>query len=589
MSKSTIKFCIIIFFAEKEELVNLVIHINNVNGYASSSDTSSSAKTTTNGIHESDENCSNPFDQIKQTCQNLFTSFTDKIASDLNFDLKQTSGGSSNNQNIFTQPRSTQMPPQQQQFGNYGNVGDSYNTNLSSTSLNQQTQPTLNNTTVPITNNFSSSSSGRLSMASSTAVSPVHSVNSMTSPTNSSNIKLTTNNNNNHPIVHTIIKSSSAAQQQQSSLNSGTTFCDCSDDEMITQFKSNYHKRQKSMNDNDPEAGPSGCNNIGAGNNLTGNDEIKQSLDDCSTTSSFEELGAVGGTTTTAASSNDTENWQFINKTMISGDSTNIKCDDHDCDDKTELNVNNTKSFQMENHSNDNTHATTTTTAVETANTNQLQQQLLPLLPPTPAARVRHQLTRRRSDSYVINAAITNSNPLLDSPDDNIAMNNVDGEQISIDTMATSSNRKKSKQSCHKCGKGKGTLRKHVEKFKQQLETSNATETEIREQLQAFLQYLETCNRYSIECSDTESNDDNSTILLHRRRSSLAAAAIVDDGGGDGAIMLENDLSPSLSYRFGDDDGIHVYGINDDISGFSGGELLHHQTKPVICLSDYEL
>lgn len=45
----------------------MLIHVNN-------------SATDGNGAGEADENGSNPFDQIKQTCQNLFTSFTEKIA-----------------------------------------------------------------------------------------------------------------------------------------------------------------------------------------------------------------------------------------------------------------------------------------------------------------------------------------------------------------------------------------------------------------------------------------------------------------------------------------------------------------------------
>lgn len=61
---------LVCFTLEKEELVNLVlIHANSI----SDSNRSSS--------QFSEDNFSNPFDQIKQTCQNLFTSFTDKIAS----------------------------------------------------------------------------------------------------------------------------------------------------------------------------------------------------------------------------------------------------------------------------------------------------------------------------------------------------------------------------------------------------------------------------------------------------------------------------------------------------------------------------
>lgn len=69
-----------ILTTEKEELVNLVlIHANSISD--SNSNRSSS--------QFSEDNFSNPFDQIKQTCQNLFTSFTDKIASGerLHFDI----------------------------------------------------------------------------------------------------------------------------------------------------------------------------------------------------------------------------------------------------------------------------------------------------------------------------------------------------------------------------------------------------------------------------------------------------------------------------------------------------------------------
>lgn len=55
-------------FTEKEELVNLVlIHVN--------------TQEAGGGYHSSEETCANPFDQIKQTCQSLFTTISDRIAS----------------------------------------------------------------------------------------------------------------------------------------------------------------------------------------------------------------------------------------------------------------------------------------------------------------------------------------------------------------------------------------------------------------------------------------------------------------------------------------------------------------------------
>lgn len=61
-----------LYISEKEELVNLVlIHVNNY-----SPDSQSSAR---NNCDATDDR-SNPFDQIKNTCQNLFSTFTEKIA-----------------------------------------------------------------------------------------------------------------------------------------------------------------------------------------------------------------------------------------------------------------------------------------------------------------------------------------------------------------------------------------------------------------------------------------------------------------------------------------------------------------------------
>lgn len=59
-------------FTEKEELVNLVlIHANNY-----SPDSQSSGR----NQRGSNDDRSNPFDQLKNTCQNIFSSFTEKLA-----------------------------------------------------------------------------------------------------------------------------------------------------------------------------------------------------------------------------------------------------------------------------------------------------------------------------------------------------------------------------------------------------------------------------------------------------------------------------------------------------------------------------
>lgn len=63
---------------EKEELANLIInHVNSNNYYDTGTQQHSSTSTTPNDF----ENYAQSFDQIKQTCQNLFTSISDKISS----------------------------------------------------------------------------------------------------------------------------------------------------------------------------------------------------------------------------------------------------------------------------------------------------------------------------------------------------------------------------------------------------------------------------------------------------------------------------------------------------------------------------
>lgn len=73
-------FRIFSFFTEKEELVNLVlIHVDNSTNF--SPDSQSTPTSFSNmGTDQSDDARSNPFDHIRNTCQNLFSTFTEKIA-----------------------------------------------------------------------------------------------------------------------------------------------------------------------------------------------------------------------------------------------------------------------------------------------------------------------------------------------------------------------------------------------------------------------------------------------------------------------------------------------------------------------------
>lgn len=252
---------------EKEELVNLVmIHVNNSNSSRNHPDSSF------------DENITNPFDQIKQTCQNLFTSFSEKIAADLNFDTKASSSATTttnaNQQNISNQPRSSAAPP--------NNI---YSNSCSSSSASSQIysnvpqQPTNKN--IP-SNTSSSGPASPISLDSN--VSSVNGIRNTNIPTSPSH-----DLRNSIPSVHTTKpKNKNHNIYENSTTASG---CECSDDETIHKFQNNYKKSSP------------GTSRQGQVNPSV---SISNGGPDSSNTSSFEELGQAAGT------SSDTDNWQFI-------------------------------------------------------------------------------------------------------------------------------------------------------------------------------------------------------------------------------------------------------------------------------------
>lgn len=252
---------------EKEELVNLVmIHVNNSNSSRNQPDSSF------------DENITNPFDQIKQTCQNLFTSFSEKIAADLNFETKPSSSAATN---ISNQPRSSNSVP----------LNNIYSSSSSSASSQQPT-----NKNIP-SNTSSSGPASPISLDSN--VSSVNGVRiNPTSPV--------------LPSVHTNKPKNKNHNIFDSSTGTGSG-CDCSDDEVIHKFQNNYKKSSP------------GTSRQGQVNNPT--TSISNGGPDSSNTSSFEELGQAAGT------SSDADNWQFIqgcdeiNSTKQEEPSTNSSID----------------------------------------------------------------------------------------------------------------------------------------------------------------------------------------------------------------------------------------------------------------------
>ncbi|KAG5676806.1 hypothetical protein PVAND_006614 [Polypedilum vanderplanki] len=108
---------------EKEELCNLIInHINSSSYYDTNFDNNPSSSSANADF----DNYTQSFDQIKQTCQNIFSSLTDKIASDFQ---KTTCFNQNTTQNQHKDNVTTQQPRSRSRYNNVEQTpGTSYTT-----------------------------------------------------------------------------------------------------------------------------------------------------------------------------------------------------------------------------------------------------------------------------------------------------------------------------------------------------------------------------------------------------------------------------------------------------------------------------
>lgn len=537
------------------------------------------------------------------------------IITDLNFDLKTSPTGQ--NQNIFSQPRASSRPAaatvsqHSSSFSSHTSFVSPHQSPVSeqtptTQATQQQQQPP---SSVPHTNsNFSSghneppiSNRHRNSNASSadptSPTSPAFSLASSSSAADTSSggnrsrrtaagstYREPISSTGELPAVHQSttsaatpaipsVKSRASCLTQRNYLElngsaGSVSGCDCSDDEVITKFHRAYSKATTPtspdvkvlINDGPHETVPSGAVPKTA----------KESIDSGSDASSFEELGATGGasgTTVTPFTESDTS-WQFVNKSTLT-DSPPPPQPTPPSTSGTDMTV---AAFSGQpffpgrsqlNISNSTFHP-------------QHSNESISLLH---AAR---RLTRRRSDTAVYESGSgLNSRPRYNRPE--YYRGNDDDDEFDDEDngggQRADMSRKRTKTSCDKCGKSKGNLRRHVAKFKRQLETTNATEVEIKLQLDAFLVYLETCNKNSMDLSDSEGaggsveGDSRDDVTLTNNQN----FADDDDMGIDDDVDDYDDDH----FIFGDDEGIHVYGT-DDTSGGSCGP-----PRQFINLTDY--
>lgn len=590
-AKSTIiTFISFSIFAEKEDLVDLVlIHVATCSPNSNPSSAFSASDS---------ESQSNPFDQLKNTCQNLFTTFTEKIAADLNFDLKPSN--SDRQPNVCEdQPRYTPQFRYQSPYGRPGSdvppevgsthqstananrspIGDGSQSNLSSPSSavddmsNHLQSPTTTTSGSSSPSVFQTTTTNGRDDAGRVHQQPVHDVNRPSIDAvsnvggNADGKKGATrlrHAKHNHLTSKLLLDDACAT-------GSG---CECSDDEMITKFQQNYREQPTetlpaavSKVNAFASAGPS-CST--SSSTQTGNSSDTPLKEDgtaieSSDVSSFEDLGAVGGCLATASS--DADNWQIVNRPANSDETPSAS---------SEVRPQSTNNLPS-------TDFTILPNAVAETESDMNQRQFstkphsqnrLDTLGQLKFRSSNRKIVRRRSDGIVYMASSSNASRNMDrdhlreDSSTGIDADNDDDDETSSVTNGSSStsggemSRKRTKKSCRKCGKTKGDLKKYIARFRRQLETkTNSSEAEIKQQLDAFLKFLESRSRSSMD------GKDDSPI-------SIDSPTIAGDGDHSdglfnamqhGEIIIDSyDDDDDDDDDFGDDAGIHVYGTDED-------------------------
>lgn len=568
----------------------MLIHVDNADTHSPNSN-HSSAFSASDG-----ENQSNPFDQLKNTCQNLFATFTEKIAADLSFDLKPTQSDRQSNV-CEDQPRYTRQFRYQTPYGGPGAGGEPVDTRSNTANTKNVNRSTGTDRSQ---SNLSSPSSAYDGVNT-----HLQSPTTTTSGSSSPSVFQTTTTNEcanlgsahsaNRPSADAASNTGSATDGRKSAtrlrqakrnhltskllLDDACTTgsgCECSDDEMIVKFQQNYREQPTEALPNVASkvnafaaAGPSRSTSSSTRTGNSSDTPLKEdgTAIESSDVSSFEDLGAVGGCIATASS--DADNWQIVNRPANSDETPSASSElrltsssiiptadttvlpNSIVDTESDMNQ---RQFSSKSHSN---NRFDTLGQLKFRNSNR-------------------KIVRRRSDGVVYMATSSNASRNLDRENlredssTGIDADNDDDDETSSVTNGSSStsggemSRKRTKKSCRKCGKTKGDLKKYIARFRRQLETkTNSSEAEIKQQLEAFLKFLESRSRSSMDDKDDSpisiesptmagELEHNNGLLGTMHRGEI----IIDDYEDDGDDDDDDD--------FDDDAGIHVYGTSDD-------------------------
>uniref|UniRef100_A0A182N7N1 RING-type domain-containing protein n=1 Tax=Anopheles dirus TaxID=7168 RepID=A0A182N7N1_9DIPT len=601
---------------EKDDLINLVIA--HVNSGASSprtpgsfSATSSNTGSASGGssrygsfYRNGTKNCTNTFDQIKNTCQNLFSTFSDKFNGDVPEGGRPSAGFPTQEEqrHIFTQPR----------FGSnnvYHSVDPSGGHRMNGT-VNQQLNTPLRpeaDTSERAAQFSSGGSSGTTSGADSSAASS-----SFSSPSRDACSPLL-----GEPQPPT------AEGQTQATLDdriecilaleaNGTGGCECctddedeerggvvtvpkaktipnvakSEDDLSSQ-RSKQPRRSLSHSNLFPSAAPHPSEQEAvagpsvetsaatpkattASRSQTPSSSFDDLLADGEGSSSNADHAIAQDTTialatdtdnaliTTVTSMDDTDQWQIVNTSDANGGGGGG--DAGGGGGTLEM------ATQSEFLATDATTATTNE-AEETSDSisNSVEMMKANPLPPPPSVPVLGYspsvvsaftiITRRRSDSFLLSEgpraaadvepADEPMRPLLQrTTRPTVASGGLSGTLSSDAIPTTSHPASHTTAMCFRCGKRRNGIRRQLKKFRRQLETATGTEVEKRRQLEAFLNYLERRSKGSFELTDSESITEEASVSLAEDASGAVAGAAGGGGPGEQQALHSFPLKP---------------------------------------------
>ncbi|GAB0095025.1 hypothetical protein DMENIID0001_103530 [Sergentomyia squamirostris] len=441
---------------EKEELVDLVM----AHGNASTPQSSGATPRQVNPPRDSNEdNCTNPFDQIRLTCQNFFSHVAERINTELNLDLKTSSSFSPRQSTTTSPPRATEQT---------------------------QTSPIVQD----VRSRMSSPHAEPFSSSYSSSSHPASSSNSLASEHSRRSTKVAP-----APPPPVPVRTHSAAGHARSKSVDKTTKEELNDLHEFEIIQSSI--------DLTPDAVAS--TSAGGGSNLRRTPQTTVRVENSDSSSSFEELGAVGGSDSFSAVTNNDKSTSETLQISIDGQLTSSSEGVHEnvrrenggiFNNDRDGGIRNLISGSMFTRSQDGVS--------------------LMSVDSTPVHRSR-RLVRRRSDSYVIETGMLERDISLMFEDE--------------------SSRKRSRTSSQRSGRDKEVLKVKLEQFKSEMAALGLSDASVQQQLDAVLKYLE---------------ERKLSASLGPSTSSAVNVPIEDDD--DDIRVLIND-----------NDGIHVYAISDGI------------------------